>query len=118
MSERGNTLTPAELAELGRCPAARDGGAGPRRCVEIQCRLHLLAPAERGPCSRRFRLVVLQEDSCAGDVERRGPHRGVELTQQDVGVLLGISRQAVSQLERSAIAKLRRAPAARELRRR
>lgn len=109
MSQLGNV--PADvIAARGLCPRANEGGNGPRTCAIVVCRMHLRAPATRGPnaSSRRVRLMVLTDDTCARDVETRMREDGVELTFAQLGELLGCSRQAAEAACRRALEKVRR----------
>ena len=65
--------------------------AGPRPCPWTGCRYHLASDV-RGPLS----------ESCALDVAGRGG-----ATLEEVGNLLGVSRERIRQIEGTALEKLR-----------
>ena len=99
------------MSQLGEvpamCPRRIVGGDGPRQCAFIECPQHLRHPATRGASAHRVRLVVLEDDTCTRDVCARAKKFGVTLSQRHVARLLGITRQAVQQLEKRALVKLR-----------
>jgi hypothetical protein len=89
------------------CPRANDETSGPRRCALLECPLRLAAPTStRGllPAAHRVRMTLLLDDTCACDVAERS--RGT-LTIEEIGILDGVSRQAVEQALRRAIRKVR-----------
>lgn len=97
--------TPAELAALGLCPRARDGGVGPRQCGRLDCRANLRTPGTRGPVSRRRLRVV--DDECGEDVFALARAAG-GLSIGSIAELLGCSKKAVSDSLMGALVKYRR----------
>ncbi len=86
-----------------------DCEAGPRPCLELNCRQHMLS----GPPARRLvresddRVVAKLEampDTCVLDVVDRHPD-GVPL--EDVGPLYGVVRERIRQIQVQALAHLR-----------
>lgn len=74
--------------------------SGPRPCPHVRCRFHLGVET-----SRRARPEDVE--TCALDVADRGP-----LTLDEVGKILGVTRERVRQIEVAALEKLQ-APSAR-----
>jgi hypothetical protein len=98
-----------ELVRLRPPPPPRFRGScigGPRPCPHIRCRHHLRAELRRGVLREVHPGQSLADLrlSCSLDVADAG---GVTLAE--VGEMLGVSRERVRQIERAALAKLRRA---------
>ena len=84
---------------------------GPRPCPWVRCRHHLYLDFAPDTGSLTFNFPALEVDdlveSCALDVASEGP-----ATCEQIGALLGVSKQAIQVVESKALAKLeKRAPA-------
>ena len=75
---------------------------GPRPCPFVHCRYHLATKVLEGSRQLKVRFIPRGEDTCALDVADRGRH-----TLEDVGALLGVTRERARQIEVSALLKLR-----------
>ena len=69
-----------------------------RPCPWVSCRHHLGLEVYKSGAIRETGA----SESCSLDVADRGEH-----TLEEVGAILGLSRQAVQQLERRALARLK-----------
>lgn len=80
---------------------------GPRPCLFVSCRYHLYLDAD--PRSGSVRLNFPEREvweigeTCALDLADRGA-----VTLDDIGFLLGVTRERVRQIEREALVKLGR----------
>lgn len=103
--------TPYEIAEIERMrPRVRsDCIDGPRPCPWISCRFHLGVDVKPGG---GITINYDTEDTPAGDGSAKQPSCVLDLadagtmTLEAVGVLLGVSRERVRQLEVRALRKL------------
>lgn len=88
---------------------------GPRPCIWTRCRYHLERDDAIG--ERRYRGIhhaeAMQrrredniEDSCALDVADHLADNRATASEEDVARLLGVTKQRVQQIERSAMKKL------------
>ena len=111
---RGGPSAPAVVRRLALVPPATtddDGGRRPGRyaqvaacshqgapgaCQERQCRYHL---AHRGYSEHQ----LTPTRDCALDVSNEGPH-----TREEVAAVLGISDERLRQIEKRALARLKR----------
>jgi hypothetical protein len=91
------------------CPRLFAKGSGPRQCALLECPNHLRYVGERGPLPRaaRVRLAVLVEDTCSVDVGERVGRAREQLTLKEIGLILGVSKQAVGDTLKVALRKLR-----------
>lgn len=71
---------------------------GPRPCPFTRCRHHL----DREEKNQRLVAPRAHPETCALDVADRGEH-----TLEEVGAIMGLTRQRVEQIEKLAMAKLR-----------
>ena len=69
-----------------------------RPCPWVSCRHHLGVEIQKSGAVRETGA----SETCSLDVADRGEH-----TLEEVGVILGMSRQAVQQFERRALARLK-----------
>ena len=77
---------------------------GPRPCPYVGCKHHLML--DIGASGESLRLVADEPDqmaeTCALDVAERGG-----ATLEDIGEMIGVSKEAVRQLEEKALRRLR-----------
>lgn len=95
------------LVEVSTPPRTRaDCEKGPRPCPWLACRYNLAPDAKRADHeSRQFetRRSAGVTDTCALDVADRGEH-----TLEEVGELLGMTKERARQIEERGLAKFRR----------
>ena len=92
-----------KLAVVRELPRTRgECQDGQRPCPFIHCRYHLATKLLDGSRRLKVRFVPRGQDTCALDVADRGHH-----TLEEVGALLGVTRERARQIEISALFKLR-----------
>jgi hypothetical protein len=93
------------LIKLVQPPMPRTRGEcldGPRPCPFVHCRYHLASTELSVSRRLKVRHIPCGMDTCALDVADRGEH-----TLEEIGQLLGITRERVRQIELAALFKLR-----------
>lgn len=106
-------LPPAPPDDPRRPRTRGDCVGGPRPCIRYSCRHHLGLEVNRDTGHLRLAIdpeqLELAPETCSLDVADRVA-AGDEVTLDEVGQLIGVSRERVRQVEAQALRKLQRKP--------
>lgn len=96
-------------AEYARPTTRAECRGGVRPCPWVSCKSHLgldVLDERRGIIQVNPQAFELDGESCAEDAAERAETG--ELSYEEIGEMMGLSRQSVYQLEEQALSKLRR----------
>lgn len=91
-----------EIAQHDRPKTRSECQSEPRPCPWVSCRYHLAIEVNAGSITRIGDLETMRE-TCALDVADKGEH-----TLDQIGEILGVTRERARQIEEKALRKIKR----------